>query len=89
MGNNNCAFSLASLENGVYSVEYNASISLLQVFSICVAVVSSQKLTHIFQVNHFQDVFDFSKSIITRHRNVKSQTIVHNKIPPVSPIGRL
>ncbi|CAI9301384.1 unnamed protein product [Lactuca saligna] len=38
-GNNNCAFSLALLENGVYSVEYNASMSLLQVFSICVAVV--------------------------------------------------
>ncbi|CAH1445743.1 unnamed protein product [Lactuca virosa] len=89
MGNNKCAFSLASLENGVYSVEYNASISLLQVFSICVAVVSSQNLTHIFQVNHFQDVFDFSKPIIARHRKVKSQTTVHNKIPPVSHIGRV
>ena len=84
-----CDFNLASVENGVFSLEYNESMSLLQAFSICVAVVSSQNLTHIFQVNHFQDVSDFGKTLITRHRKVKSRTIVDNKMPPVSPIGRV
>ncbi|KAL4558028.1 hypothetical protein LXL04_036224 [Taraxacum kok-saghyz] len=84
-----CDFSLAWVENGVFSLEYNESMSLLQAFSICVAVVSSQNLTHIFQVNHFQDVSDFGKTLITRHRKVQSRTIVDNKMPPVSPIGRV
>ncbi|KAI3760653.1 hypothetical protein L1987_51051 [Smallanthus sonchifolius] len=75
------AFSLAPLENGFYSLEYNASsMSSLQAFSICVAVISSQNLTHIFQVNHLQDANDFIKPIMTRHRKLKSQTIVH---PPI------
>lgn len=86
---NKHGFSLGVLEDGVYSLEYNASMSLLQAFSICVAVVSSQNVTHIFQVNHFQDVSDFNKPITTRHRKVKSQIAVNNKIPPVSPMGRV
>ncbi|KAK1412940.1 hypothetical protein QVD17_34562 [Tagetes erecta] len=78
------ALGLAALENGFYSLEYNASsMSSLQAFSICVAVISSQNLTHIFQVNHLQDANDFIKPIMTRHRKVKSQTIVH---PPVSSV---
>ncbi|XP_076907613.1 uncharacterized protein LOC143564128 [Bidens hawaiensis] len=78
------AFRLAALENGFYSLEYNASsMSSLQAFSICVAVISSQNLTHIFQVNHLQDANNFIKAIMTRHRKVKSQTLVH---PPVSQI---
>ncbi|XP_024981546.1 uncharacterized protein LOC112518173 isoform X1 [Cynara cardunculus var. scolymus] len=89
MHNNKHALSLAPLENGLYSLEYNASISLLQAFSICVAVVSCQNLTHIFQVNHLQDANDFSKPIMTRYEKVENRTIVHAKIPPDSPIGRV
>ncbi|KVH88289.1 Protein of unknown function DUF3527 [Cynara cardunculus var. scolymus] len=40
-----CKISLVSLEDGLYSLEYDPSMSLLQAFYICVAVVSSQKLT--------------------------------------------
>ncbi|KAI3677916.1 hypothetical protein L6452_37190 [Arctium lappa] len=89
MHKNKHGLSLASLENGLYSLEYDASISLLQAFSICVAIVSSQNLTHIFQVNHLQDANDFSKPIMTRYEKVENRTIVHAKIPPASPIGRV
>ncbi|GJZ46556.1 hypothetical protein Tco_0594152 [Tanacetum coccineum] len=41
--NNKHALSLTTLENGLYSLEYNASISLLQAFSICVAVLKKGK----------------------------------------------
>ncbi|KAJ0521275.1 hypothetical protein HanRHA438_Chr10g0447081 [Helianthus annuus] len=78
------AFRLAPLENGFYSLEYNASsMSFLQAFSICVAVISSQSLTHIFQVNRLQDANDFIKPLMTRHRKVKSQTFVH---PPITSV---
>ncbi|PWA50063.1 hypothetical protein CTI12_AA476400 [Artemisia annua] len=87
--NNKHALSLTTLENGLYSLEYNASISLLQAFSICVAVVSSQNLAYIFQVNHLEDENNFIKPILTKHRKVKSQTIVHPQIAPESPIGRV
>ncbi|KAJ9544617.1 hypothetical protein OSB04_024324, partial [Centaurea solstitialis] len=89
MHSNKPALSLAQLENGLYSLEYSASISMLQAFSICVAVVSSQNLTHIFQVSHVQDANDFSKPIMTnRYEKVENRTIVNAKIPLGSPIGR-
>lgn len=73
-------FSLVSVEDGLYSLEYDPSMSLLQAFSICVAVVSSQKLTHIFQVSYVAD------------EKVKSWEEIPGKYvskPPVSPVGRV
>ncbi|KAD1189680.1 hypothetical protein R6Q59_025678 [Mikania micrantha] len=82
--NNKHAFRLVPLEYGFYSLEYNASsISSLQAFSICVAVISSQNLTHLFQVNHLQVANDFIKPVVTRHRKVKRQLVVP---PPISSI---
>ncbi|KAI3772633.1 hypothetical protein L6452_03823 [Arctium lappa] len=79
-GKKKCNFSLVSLEDGLYSLEYDPSMSLLQAFSICVAVVSSQKLTHIFQVNYVPD------------EKVKSWEKIPGKYvskPPASPVGRV
>ncbi|KVI12112.1 Protein of unknown function DUF3527 [Cynara cardunculus var. scolymus] len=79
-GKKKCKFSLVSLEDGLYSLEYDPSMSLLQAFSICVAVVSSQKLTHIFQVNYVPD------------EKVKSWEEIPGKYvskPPASPVGRV
>ncbi|KAF5470483.1 hypothetical protein F2P56_010996 [Juglans regia] len=36
-------FSLAPLKDGIYSVEFNSSLSILQAFSICIAVLDSKK----------------------------------------------
>ncbi|XP_076938249.1 uncharacterized protein LOC143606332 [Bidens hawaiensis] len=38
-------FSLSSLKEGIFSIEYNASLSPLQAFSICISYVESRKLT--------------------------------------------
>lgn len=36
-------FSLAPFKDGIYSVEFNSSLTLLQSFSICIAVLNSRK----------------------------------------------
>lgn len=81
-------FSLVSLEDGLYSVEYDPSMSLLQAFSVCVAVVSSQKLTHIFQVNSVPESKELSKMI----SGIEEKVEVTGKYawkPPASPVGRV
>ncbi|GAV74502.1 DUF3527 domain-containing protein [Cephalotus follicularis] len=41
---NQPAFLMAPFKDGIYSVEFNSPVSLLQAFSICVAVLDSRKL---------------------------------------------
>ncbi|KAI7745582.1 hypothetical protein M8C21_032552, partial [Ambrosia artemisiifolia] len=43
--NNRPIFSLSSLKEGIFSIEYNSSLSPLQAFAICISYVESQKLT--------------------------------------------
>nr|XP_043620828.1 uncharacterized protein LOC122592618 [Erigeron canadensis] len=85
---NTCNFRLLLLEDGLYSVDYDPSMSLLQAFSICVAVVSSQKLTHIFQVNYVPESKELSQPILTGGEKLKSQEGYFSK-PPTSPVGRV
>ncbi|XP_059660814.1 uncharacterized protein LOC132307150 isoform X2 [Cornus florida] len=40
---NRPAFSLSAFKDGLFSVEFNSSLSLLQAFSICIAVLNSRK----------------------------------------------
>ncbi|KAA8549341.1 hypothetical protein F0562_001025 [Nyssa sinensis] len=40
---NRPVFSLSPFKDGIFSVEFNSSLSLLQAFSICVAVLNSRK----------------------------------------------
>ncbi|KAF8403013.1 hypothetical protein HHK36_011108 [Tetracentron sinense] len=48
---NRLFFRLAPFKNGVYSVNFNASISLLQAFSISMAVLNSRKPSDFAEVN--------------------------------------
>ncbi|CAI9297705.1 unnamed protein product [Lactuca saligna] len=81
-----CGFSLVSLEDGLYSVEYDQSMSLLQAFSVCVAVVSSHKLTHIFQVN---SVPELSRMLTGIDDKVEVVAGKYASKPPPSPVGRV
>ncbi|KAJ0582639.1 hypothetical protein HanHA300_Chr04g0154391 [Helianthus annuus] len=87
---NKCSFRLVTVEDGLYSLEYDPSMSMLQAFSICVAVVSSQKLTHIFQVNYVRESKELSENIRspTSDKNVKIREEFVSK-PPASPVGRV
>ncbi|KAI3787047.1 hypothetical protein L1987_41220 [Smallanthus sonchifolius] len=81
---NKCSFRLVSVADGLYSLEYEPSISLIQAFSICVAVLSSHKLTHIFQVNHVPDSKDLSRPILADNETVESRV----SKPPASPVAK-
>ncbi|KAI7754333.1 hypothetical protein M8C21_009075 [Ambrosia artemisiifolia] len=87
---NKCSFKLVSVEDGLYSLEYDPSMSMLQAFSICVAVVSSQKLTHIFQVNYVPESKQLSQSIrpSTSDKILRIREEFVSK-PPASPVGRV
>ncbi|KAK1420716.1 hypothetical protein QVD17_22538 [Tagetes erecta] len=91
VGNKNkCSFRLVLLEDGLYSLEYDPSMSMLQAFSICVAVVSSQMLTHIFQVNYVPESKELSENIRPPASEKKAQSregFVSK--PPASPVGRV
>ncbi|XP_071720571.1 uncharacterized protein [Rutidosis leptorrhynchoides] len=84
---NKFSFRLVSLEDGLYSLDYDPSMSLLQAFSVCVAVVSSQKLTHMFQVNYSTLSKDSSETVLTGDK-VRSREEYFSK-PPASPVGRV
>ncbi|KAL1827505.1 hypothetical protein ACET3Z_005917 [Daucus carota] len=48
-------FMLSSLKNGVFSVKFNSTLSLLQAFSICVAVFDSMKPSELQQPYNFSE----------------------------------
>ena len=77
-----------SLEDGLHSLEYDPSMSLLQAFSICVAVVSSHKLTDMFQVNYVPESENLSKHVMTGDEKTKIQEEFISK-PPASPVSRV
>ncbi|CAK9151417.1 unnamed protein product [Ilex paraguariensis] len=88
-------FRLARFKNGLYSVEFNSPISLLQAFSICVSVVSSHKLSHFLEPNNLSEPKFFPEPMtqINRMNNPPlARREVHAKYvppPPPSPVGRV
>ncbi|KAJ0830833.1 hypothetical protein HanPSC8_Chr15g0660011 [Helianthus annuus] len=87
---NKCSFRLVTVEDGLYSLEYDPSMSMIQAFSICVAVVSSHKLTHIFQVNYVRESKELSENIRSpmSDKNVKIREEFVSK-PPASHVGKV
>ncbi|MFS7943282.1 hypothetical protein Hanom_Chr06g00498411 [Helianthus anomalus] len=80
---NKRGFRLVSVEDGLYSLEYDSSMSLLQAFSICVAVVSSQKLSHIFEVSYVPESKDLSRPMATDNEKVNSR-VSESRASPVA-----
>ncbi|KAE8700870.1 Detected protein of unknown function [Hibiscus syriacus] len=89
-------FSLASFKDGIYSVEFDSSLSLMQAFSICIAVWDSRKHSELSE----------SEPVATSVERTLGETILHERIntpnpieaetaarylqyPPVSPVGRV
>ncbi|XP_022846616.1 uncharacterized protein LOC111369364 isoform X1 [Olea europaea var. sylvestris] len=86
-------FSLKPTSNGFYSVEFNASISLLETFSVCVAILTNRKLSEILDVNDLSEAARLSEGTIGQDK-VKSQTTLQVPVkyvtyPPSSPVGRI
>ncbi|CAI9761991.1 unnamed protein product [Fraxinus pennsylvanica] len=86
-------FSLEPTSNGFYSLEFNASISLLEAFSVCVASITSRKLPEILDVNNLSETAGLSEVTIGKDK-MKPQTTLQVPVkyvtcPPSSPFGRI
>ncbi|KAL1823832.1 hypothetical protein ACET3Z_010610 [Daucus carota] len=88
---NKLIFSLAPFTGGVYSVDFDSSISLLQAFFIAVAFLSSQKLSNLFAVamekENLAEPTNVTIKIPTPIQQEAPTRYVIN--PPPSPAGRV
>ncbi|KAL3327348.1 hypothetical protein AABB24_035161 [Solanum stoloniferum] len=85
-------FSMAPLKNGLYSVEFDSSVPLLEAFSICVSALTSHKLADIFEIGSLGQ----KKVSSDTPRGTKASTAVQGQVPqryvsspPPSPVGRI
>ncbi|XAR68880.1 hypothetical protein NMG60_11000284 [Bertholletia excelsa] len=91
---NGLIFSMTPFKKGIYSVEFSASISLLQAFSICVSVLSSQKSFGLPDANNFSEEKLLAEPTLTGRDHAKDPfkseaPTKYVPSPPPSPVGRV
>ena len=74
MQDNKPFLSLAPFKDGIYSVEFNSSLSLMQAFSICIAVWDSRKHC------------ELSEPVTSSEERTLGETILNDRISPPNPI---
>lgn len=72
-------FSLSPLQEGIYSVEYNSSLSLLHAFSICISVMECRKSSDHSEL----------RTYIAKQVDDDECPVTYASLPPVSPVGRV
>ncbi|KAM7257278.1 hypothetical protein ACFE04_013019 [Oxalis oulophora] len=89
-------FSLSPFKDGIYTVEFKSSVSLLQAFSICIAVIESRKPWELFDSSNISEG-KTSAEPQNKGRRDPSSNRAEGDIPPAryvscpphSPIGRV
>lgn len=83
-------FSLTPSKDGVYSIEFNASISLLQSFSICVALLNCKTQVHLSETTNMPEAKVFKESILNGNGGIQRKAASkYAPSPPPSPVGRI
>ncbi|XP_042512189.1 uncharacterized protein LOC122087207 [Macadamia integrifolia] len=86
-------FSLASFQKGIYSVDFHGSISLLQAFSICIAVINNRKPYDLSELGNMLQGKDSQETVSIENDRIKAHAEVEPTIyipfPPLSPVGRV
>ncbi|MBA0807252.1 hypothetical protein Gohar_023070 [Gossypium harknessii] len=89
-------FSLAPFRDGIYSVEFNSSLSHMQAFSICIAVWDSRKHCELSESEPFTSSQErtLGETILNERINapnpLQGETAArYVQYPPVSPVGRV
>ncbi|XP_031397309.1 uncharacterized protein LOC116208172 isoform X2 [Punica granatum] len=89
-------FSLTPFRKGIYSIEFDSSMSLLQAFSICVAFISCQGLPGSPEANCLSGVNAQQEPTLSRNGALKAPLIFQREgpekyapCPPLSPVGRV
>jgi hypothetical protein len=83
-------FSLTPLKDGVYSIEFNASISLLQSFFICVTLLSCNKQAVLSGTTNTAEAKVLKESILNENGGIqRNAASKYAPSPPPSPVGRV
>ncbi|KAJ0782875.1 hypothetical protein HanLR1_Chr01g0013171 [Helianthus annuus] len=77
--NNQHFFNLCPIKEGIFSVEYNSSVSPLQAFAICISVVECRKSSQ-----HQESTTYVAKRVTNDPNSVRFASF-----PPLSPVGRV
>ncbi|KAL0451085.1 UNVERIFIED_CONTAM: hypothetical protein Slati_1664900 [Sesamum latifolium] len=92
---NKPVFTLEPFSNGFYSVELDASVSLLEAFAICVAYVTCWKFPEIIDSNGQSDAEHLPEVNIGADKRKIASTFQEQfpakyvTCPPLSPVGRI
>ena len=84
-------FSLVPLKDGMYSIDFNESISRLQAFFICVAAISSQKSLDQSEASNISEAKSFEEPDWSDNFGHPAKYIPakFTPNPPLSPVGRV
>ncbi|KAG2673298.1 hypothetical protein I3760_13G083300 [Carya illinoinensis] len=88
-------FSLAPFKDEIYSVEFNSSLSNLQAFSICIAVLDSKKPCELSEPTDSSEGKTLEETISMQNDRIKAPDQSEElparylSYPPLSPVGRV
>ncbi|KAM5583448.1 hypothetical protein ABKV19_003375 [Rosa sericea] len=85
---NQPALSLAPFKDGIYSVEFNSSLSVLQAFSICIAVLDSRNLCQFSEFRETKATVQ-DDGISDLNQTEGEVPARYASYPPLSPAGRV
>lgn len=95
---NQHVFSLSPFKEGIYSVEFNSSLSILQAFSICTAALDSREQCDVLESsNPFEEKTfgDQQPTMLVQNAGTSGPSRVDGEVPrymsypPLSPVGRV
>ncbi|XP_062085084.1 uncharacterized protein LOC133791180 [Humulus lupulus] len=92
---NQLFFSLSPFKEGVYSVEFNSSLSILQAFSICIAALDSRKLCERSEPSKSLEEKTCGEPILVENAGTSAGSVIEAEVPsyisypPLSPVGRV
>ncbi|KAL5580867.1 hypothetical protein UlMin_013309 [Ulmus minor] len=88
-------FGFSPFKEGIYSVEFNSSLSTLQAFSICTAVLESRKIcvplgpSNSFEEKSYDEPVSVQNAGISGHSRIEEEVPRYISYPPLSPVGRV
>ncbi|CAL0322136.1 unnamed protein product [Lupinus luteus] len=82
------SFSFSSFKPGIYSVAFDSSLSLLQAFSICIALVDGKMPNEHSGLRTAIEGKDPTETLMVQTEALKA-FVKFEDIPPLSPVGRV
>ncbi|XP_022944382.1 uncharacterized protein LOC111448846 [Cucurbita moschata] len=93
---NHCILNLATFKDTIYSVEFDSSLSLLQAFSICLAMIDGKNSCELSETSILFEAKTSGESKLIHNDGLWTPNLAeredpaeHITCPPLSPFGRV